>query len=118
VGPAARPGWIVNLTNDGWFGLSSGPYQHFATARLRAVEEGLPVVRVANTGISAVVDGYGRVVTRIGLGESGFADSDLPVALQPTAYSRWGALASLALAGVSATIAAAIERARRRWSDG
>ena len=118
VGPAARPGWIVNLTNDGWFGLSSGPYQHFATARLRAVEEGLPVVRVANTGISAVVDGYGRVVTRIGLGESGFADSDLPVALQPTAYSRWGALVSLALAGVLATIAAAMEQVRRRWSDG
>lgn len=116
VGPGQRPGWIVNLTNDGWFGLSAGPYQHFASARLRAVEEGLPVVRVANTGISAVIDGYGRVLTRLGLGAADIADSDLPVALPPTPYARWGALLSLALAGLASAVAAAVEGARRRSS--
>lgn len=107
LGPAERPGWIVNLTNDGWFGLSSGPYQHFAATRLRAVEEGLPVARVANTGISAMLDGYGRVLAQLGLGEPGVIDSDLPVELQPTPYARFGAVIPLALAffvGVSATV--------------
>jgi apolipoprotein N-acyltransferase len=83
-----RPGWIVNVTNDGWFGISTGPYQHLQQARLRAVEEGLPVVRAANTGISAVIDPVGRTVARLPLGVEGVLDSALPAALPPTLYSR------------------------------
>jgi apolipoprotein N-acyltransferase len=85
-----RPGWIVNLTNDGWFGNSTGPYQHLQQARLRAVEEGLPVVRAANTGISAVIDPTGRIVARLGLGVEGVLDAGLPAALPPTIYARIG----------------------------
>jgi apolipoprotein N-acyltransferase len=85
-----RPGWIVNLTNDGWFGISTGPYQHLQQARLRAIEEGLPVVRAANTGISAVIDPSGRIVARMGLGVEGVLDSSLPSAIPPTVYARTG----------------------------
>jgi apolipoprotein N-acyltransferase len=83
-----RPGWIVNLTNDGWFGISTGPYQHLQQARLRAVEEGLPVVRAANTGISAVIDPSGRIVARLGLGIEGVLDASLPSTLPPTVYAQ------------------------------
>ena len=83
-----RAGWIVNLTNDGWFGISTGPYQHLQQARLRAIEEGLPVVRAANTGISAVVDPMGRIVARLGLGIEGVLDANLPSAIPPTFYAR------------------------------
>src|SRR5712675_631453 len=85
-----RPGWIVNLTNDGWFGISTGPYQHLQQARLRAIEQGLPVVRAANTGISAVIDPMGRIVARLGLGVEGVLDSSLPAAIAPTVYARSG----------------------------
>jgi apolipoprotein N-acyltransferase len=85
-----RPGWIINLTNDGWFGISTGPYQHLQQARLRAIEQGLPVVRAANTGISAVIDPMGRIVARLGLGVEGVLDSNLPAAIAPTIYARSG----------------------------
>ena len=85
-----RPGWIVNLTNDGWFGISTGPYQHLQQARLRAIEEGLPVVRAANTGISAVIDPAGRIVARLDLGIEGVLDASLPAAIPPTVYARIG----------------------------
>jgi apolipoprotein N-acyltransferase len=83
-----RPGWIINVTNDGWFGYSTGPYQHLQQARLRAIEEGLPIVRAANTGISAVIDPSGRIVARLGLGIEGVLDANLPTALPPTVYAR------------------------------
>jgi apolipoprotein N-acyltransferase len=85
-----RPGWIVNLTNDGWFGISTGPYQHLQQARLRAIEQGLPVVRAANTGISAVIDPVGRIVAQLGLGIDGVLDSSLPSAIRLTVYARMG----------------------------
>jgi apolipoprotein N-acyltransferase len=85
-----RPGWIVNVTNDGWFGISSGPYQHFQQARLTAIEQGLPLVRAANTGISAVVDPLGRIINSLPLGRAGVLDSPLPRPIAATLYSRVG----------------------------
>lgn len=87
---SARAGWLLNVTNDGWFGISTGPHQHLASARLRAVEEGLPLVRAANTGISAIVDSYGRLRGSLALGTAGVLDGALPAALPPTPYARFG----------------------------
>ena len=88
--PDDRPGWMVNLTNDGWFGISTGPYQHLQQARMRAVEQGLPLARAANTGISAVIDPLGRIVAHLPLGIEGVLDSPLPAPIAPTIYARFG----------------------------
>jgi apolipoprotein N-acyltransferase len=101
-----RPvGLMVNVTNDAWFGLTSGPYQHLAQARLRSVEEGLPLVRAANSGISAVIDPYGRVTASLPLGVEAVLDAQLPRAIAPPLYARFGDAAFwiLLLASVVAT---------------
>jgi apolipoprotein N-acyltransferase len=103
---AERPGWLLNVTNDAWFGDTAGPHQHFAQARLRTIEEGLPLVRAANNGISAVVDPLGRVVRSLELGRDGVLDSSLPQPIPPTTYARFrdvpAMLAIILLAGAAA----------------
>jgi apolipoprotein N-acyltransferase len=98
VTAAARPGWLLNITNDAWFGFSAGPYQHLAAARLRAVEEGLPLVRAAQTGISVVYDASGRERARLALGTTGTAEAALPGAAPPTRFAEWGLRVPLGLA--------------------
>ncbi|SMC91017.1 apolipoprotein N-acyltransferase [Primorskyibacter flagellatus] len=85
-----RPRFLLQLTNDAWFGQYSGPYQHLAQARFRAIEQGLPLLRAANTGVSAVFDARGRMTASLGLGQAGYVDAALPAALPPTIYSRTG----------------------------
>ena len=108
-----RPGVLVNVTNDGWFGNTTGPYQHFHQVRVRAVEEGLPIIRVANNGISAVIDPLGRVRAELGLNVRGVADARLPVALKPTLYSRMGDMLLGALCIV--TIVLTSVKSKFRW---
>ena len=95
VSGAERPGWLLNVTDDAWFGLTPGPYQHFAQARLRAIELGLPLIRDANTGISAVLDGLGREIAVAPLGAEGVVDAELPVALAPTLQSHLGSIGAM-----------------------
>jgi len=90
TGPGARPQWLLNITNDAWFGLTSGPYQHLTSARLRTIEEGLPMIRAANTGVSAVIDAYGRVLASLDMQQEGIIDHRLPAPRVATPYARWG----------------------------
>jgi apolipoprotein N-acyltransferase len=95
-----RPDWMVNVTNDAWFGNSSGPRQHLAAARLRAVEEGLPLLRAANTGISAGFDALGRELGRLGMDRAGVLELPLPGALPATLFARVGLCLPLGLAAL------------------
>ena len=86
-----RPYWLINVTNDGWYGISAGPYQHFASAQMRSVEEGLPLARSANTGISGMIDAYGRITASLELGKQGYVDAGLPRRTEdPTLYAEYG----------------------------
>jgi apolipoprotein N-acyltransferase len=87
---AQRPSWFVNVTDDSWFGPWAGPLQHLLVARMRAIEEGVPVVRAANTGISAVIDPLGRVRAHLDLDRAGVLDANLPAVIAPTPYARSG----------------------------
>ena len=109
----ARPGWIVNVTNDGWFGISSGPYQHFQQARVTAIEEGLPVARAANTGISAVIDPLGRVLNSLPLGTEGVLDAPLPRPISAPPFTRLGDAPAVIM-----VVLALIVVARRRLQSG
>ncbi len=110
---ADRPEWLVNVTNDAWFGNSAGPRQHLAAARMRAVEEGLPMMRAANTGISAGFDGYGRELGRLGMNTTGTLAIALPGALAATPFARFGLLIPGLLAGVAVSCGLFISRQRR-----
>lgn len=110
VDEADRPAWLVNVTNDAWFGNSTGPRQHLAAARLRAVEEGLPLLRAANTGISAAFDARGHELARLGMRETGFLVVALPAALPITLYARFG----LVIPGLIALLALGIGLIVRR----
>lgn len=91
VNRSNRPGWIINVTNDGWYGNSPGPYQHLVKAKFRAIEEGIPVIRAAGTGISAVINPAGQIIHKIGYGKDGVLTARLPQALPaPTLYARTG----------------------------
>jgi apolipoprotein N-acyltransferase len=118
IDEADRPAWLLNDTNDAWFGRSIGPEQHFALARVRTVEEGLPLIRAANGGISGVVDAYGRRVMTLPLGEEIALDVKLPNALPTdTLYGRVGDIPLLLIAFIAllASIASALHRNRGRY---
>ncbi|MBP7241072.1 MAG: apolipoprotein N-acyltransferase [Amaricoccus sp.] len=117
--PEGRPEWVVQVTNDAWFGALAGPYQHFAQARARAIEQGLPIARAANTGVSAMIDSRGRVVAMLPLGVEGYIDAPLPAAWPETMYARWGdvpvLLALVAVFGLTASnLMSRVSRSPRR----
>ncbi len=97
VGEGQRPGWLVNLTDDSWFGVQTGPHQHLTAARFRAIEEGLPLARSATTGISAMIDAQGALVAATRMQEATFIDAALPPAYEATIFGRYGHALFLAL---------------------
>jgi apolipoprotein N-acyltransferase len=86
----SRPDLLIQITNDAWFGTRSGPYQHLVQARMRAIEQGVPMVRAANTGVSAMIAPDGRITHMLPLGQAGYLDAPLPRPGPPTLYSRTG----------------------------
>ncbi len=111
VTPDDRPGWLLNVTDDSWFGETAGPYQHLHKARMRAVEEGLPVIRAANTGISAVIGPRGELRKRLALGSMGAIDARLPPAVAEPLHARAGALIHWAIAVAGLCLALALHLA-------
>lgn len=111
-GAPERPDWLVHVTNDAWFGPAAGPLQHLAQARMRAIEQGLPMARSANTGVSAMIDPWGRVTASLPMGQAGALDVTLPLPRKPTLYSRTGDL-PFALLLFAALIGAVVLRRRR-----
>lgn len=107
-----RPGFLLMITNDAWFGEVSGPYQHLAQARLRSVEQGLPMIRAANTGVSAVIDATGHITHHLPLGQAGWIDAPLPLPHPPTLYARIGD--GVVLGGMLALLGACLAFGRRR----
>jgi apolipoprotein N-acyltransferase len=107
-GDGPRPRWIVNVSNDAWFGVTSGPWQHLNLASYRAIEQGLPIVRATPTGVSAIIDGFGRTDPRLrlGSGRAGVIDAPLPPELKPTLYSKWGDFGFLILLFLSVSVGA------------
>jgi apolipoprotein N-acyltransferase len=97
IGDNIRPGFILNISDDSWFGDTPGPRQHLLQARVRAVEEGLPVLRGTTTGISAIIDGYGRIRASLPLGRAGSLHGEIPTALFPPLYASFTIVASVAL---------------------
>jgi apolipoprotein N-acyltransferase len=125
IDPTKRPQWLLNVTNDAWYGVSSGPFQHLAIVRVRAIEEGLPLVRAANNGVSAVFDPYGRISRRVDgevaaqldLDSVGVIDAPLPRALAPTPYERFRDEIFFAAALLILVIAAILSRTDGRSSE-
>jgi len=115
VASAARGAdWMLQVTNDAWFGDSGGPRQHLAQARVRAIEQGLPVARAANTGVSAMIDPYGRIRASLPLGVRGALDSPLPARAPRTVFARIGDAGALALLASAAALVLLLGGARRR----
>jgi apolipoprotein N-acyltransferase len=106
---------MLNLTNDAWYGHSPGPYQHLQIVRVRAIEEGIPLIRAANNGISAVINSYGQIVSRLELDEIGFIDFSLPKRLDyVTLYQRWGDLVFCGILVVFLALGAAFSPYQKR----
>jgi apolipoprotein N-acyltransferase len=114
VTTSVRPGWLVNVTDDSWFGPWAGPKQHLLIARARAIEEGLPVARAANTGISAMIDPFGRLISSLPLDRAGVVDAALPRALAATIYARFADMIFAILLGSVAMAALMISRREAR----
>ena len=110
------PEWLLNITNDAWYGRTSGPYQHFAIARARTIEEGLPLVRVGNNGISAIIDPYGQIIQKLELDKRGYLETALPKPIAShTLYFHYGdMIVLLMLAMALGWIALQLLR-ERRW---
>lgn len=118
VDHADRPNWLLNVTNDAWFGDSAGPRQHLQSARFRAIEQGLPVVRAANTGISAVIDAKGRVLNQLPMGVRGVIDATLPGPAPTTLYATYGDWVMLVIVGLSLFLCLVVRPGRAREHHG